>query len=1068
VTNSPLSAPSANASDGSDTTRRQLQVAGAIITNGLIKLGVNKEGSLNIPGGKPTNSMDGRSETRVGLRYIFPDGSESEATSYGCTCEGWGVGANGESVYFNTASGNVGSSVYTNTFTYTGSTARSTLEYKSRKLRVTHDYHPSRTPNLYEVTVTLENISGNTIADIPYRRVFDWDIFPTPFSECTTVQPDPSLVKNLVKSSNDGFMSSNPYATFSSRAYGSASGFGPFTDLGPQDHGAAFQFQFGPLATGESVTFNTYYGAAANEAGAKEALGIVGAEVYSFGKPKTASGGCADTPNVYIFAFAAVGGEKLFTEPPTLVPSHSPSISLRPSSAPSLKSSYIPSIISSEGPSESPSKNPSDIPSISPIAIPSKTPSDAPTIQSSYEPSTSPSKKPTITESRSPSSQPSFFPSDAPTLAPTNQASKMPSLLPSHPPSVVPSSFPSDAPTLVYSHQPSKIPSLSPSYVPSTIPTINPTKSPIIVDTDGDGLSDNYENDPNPHMTDPKNPDTDGDGLSDSEEEDHRTDPNNPDTDGDGLRDGYEVNVSFTDPLEKQPTKSPSTSPTASPSDSPSNYPSASPSIYPTSLPSTQPSIVEEIVKTPGSLSTNVDICSFSEADLAAFSGAIIATIKSFACPGADSTCEAELASVCGGEVAGRLQNLMDRSYRIRQLQSTNWQVEYVVTEIFTCERASCVSPADQARVSAITTAISTNMNDSIGSGKFREVLRTKIIESSDLDNSVVNCLLVWGTVGEPETSVGKTGTGVFYPDWETYSGTCLEDGNEPGYMKNSKTWLFDSLEGCCARYFSGWNYNKCINLKGSGLWYVSHLTAKCVTDCEVGNGETCGGLANPISDDLYTNPRDCCASQLVWRFTDFCEADSLLSTCYTGTGLYYQGDDVESEVCVRDCDPSVTGDTTCGGLVEDSFVVLHDTAEACCTAEYNWMDNVLCAARSDQLPLKKYWPDMTKGKCFKDSEVATRGLDVPIFDSIYDCCNSGIFWLGESSCLMASGNAELAVTGSNKFYVDWVIEKCVQDCEGAAPCGGLAKSWDFLYNSVSECCSKLTWVTSHDCNSTT
>lgn len=42
-------------------------------------------------------------------------------------------------------------------------------------------------------------------------------------------------------------------------------------------------------------------------------------------------------------------------------------------------------------------------------------------------------------------------------------------------------------------------------------------------------------------------------------EEDHRTDPNNPDTDGDGLRDGYEVNVSFTDPLEKQPTKSPST-----------------------------------------------------------------------------------------------------------------------------------------------------------------------------------------------------------------------------------------------------------------------------------------------------------------------------------------------------------------------------------------------------------------------------------------------------------------------------------------------------------------------------
>mmetsp|Transcript_8308 Transcript_8308/g.17092 ORF Transcript_8308/g.17092 Transcript_8308/m.17092 type:complete len:108 (+) Transcript_8308:356-679(+) len=33
VTNSPLSAPSANASDGSDTTRRQLQVAGAVGEN---------------------------------------------------------------------------------------------------------------------------------------------------------------------------------------------------------------------------------------------------------------------------------------------------------------------------------------------------------------------------------------------------------------------------------------------------------------------------------------------------------------------------------------------------------------------------------------------------------------------------------------------------------------------------------------------------------------------------------------------------------------------------------------------------------------------------------------------------------------------------------------------------------------------------------------------------------------------------------------------------------------------------------------------------------------------------
>ena len=82
-------------------------------------------------------------------------------------------------------------------------------------------------------------------------------------------------------------MSSNPYVALTN-----GGGIAPFTDLGPDDHGAAFDFQFEPLAAGESFTFKTYYGAAGNEADAEAALGAVGAEVYSFGKPAAASGGC--------------------------------------------------------------------------------------------------------------------------------------------------------------------------------------------------------------------------------------------------------------------------------------------------------------------------------------------------------------------------------------------------------------------------------------------------------------------------------------------------------------------------------------------------------------------------------------------------------------------------------------------------------------------------------------------------------------------------------------------------------------------------------------------------------
>ena len=164
-----------------DTNDRNLVVSGAIITNGLIKLGVTEQAALNVPGGEPTAPEDGRDETRVGLRYIFPDGrGEGESTSYGCTCEGWGVGADGESIFFNTANDNSLPEEYSNIFTATDSTAVSTLTFTSGTMRVTHDYHPAaKSKNLYEVTVTLENLSGATISDVPYRRVFDWDIYPT-------------------------------------------------------------------------------------------------------------------------------------------------------------------------------------------------------------------------------------------------------------------------------------------------------------------------------------------------------------------------------------------------------------------------------------------------------------------------------------------------------------------------------------------------------------------------------------------------------------------------------------------------------------------------------------------------------------------------------------------------------------------------------------------------------------------------------------------------------------------------------------------------------------------------
>lgn len=105
---------------------------------------------------------------------MFPDGPdengnvESEGISWGCACEGWGVGADGDSIYFNNSDGESPTTAYNVvSFSSSPSTAISTLDFTNGKLRVTHDYHPtSKSNNLYEVTVTLKNTSGGTITDL--------------------------------------------------------------------------------------------------------------------------------------------------------------------------------------------------------------------------------------------------------------------------------------------------------------------------------------------------------------------------------------------------------------------------------------------------------------------------------------------------------------------------------------------------------------------------------------------------------------------------------------------------------------------------------------------------------------------------------------------------------------------------------------------------------------------------------------------------------------------------------------------------------------------------------------
>lgn len=286
--------------------------AAAIITNGTITLGVDDEGQLNVPGGMPS-PVTGTST--VGLRF---NETGNEATSHGCLCEGWGVGIGGTGIggSANNDSGVSGLSVIS--FVSDATTATSVVSAGMGALEVTHAYAPAaETPNLYRVTVSITNTSGSDIANLLYRRTFDWDVEPTTFSEFVTIGGSAAATA-VIGAVDNGFCSSSVFSACTPLIGGS----GDFTDIGPGDIGANFDFDFGALADGETFTFDIFYGAALTERGALAALAAVGAEVFSLGQCASDPRGVGEAGcNTFVFGFRGVGGDPV---PPIPVPAALP------------------------------------------------------------------------------------------------------------------------------------------------------------------------------------------------------------------------------------------------------------------------------------------------------------------------------------------------------------------------------------------------------------------------------------------------------------------------------------------------------------------------------------------------------------------------------------------------------------------------------------------------------------------------------------------------------------------------------------------------------------------------
>jgi hypothetical protein len=285
--------------------------AGGIITNGNgLYLGVNDQGHLNFLGNPTTTNGGGGGA--LGLAYTFPDGSIRDATSPGCLCEGWGVAATDGGTHSGGADideGGVqnltlGSFVTDYVSGTPGTFATSTVTLTDLAgLQVTQDYRLSKDSNLFEDTVTITNNGASALTDVMYRRVMDWDVPPTEFNEYVTIKGT-ATTTDLLLSSDGGFSSPLPGTPVADIA--SCGVTVDFDHCGPADHGAVFDFGFGSLAAGESVTFKIYYGAAGDKSSIIASLANVGVELYSLGE---SSGPSEAGPSpVYAFGFSGVGG----------------------------------------------------------------------------------------------------------------------------------------------------------------------------------------------------------------------------------------------------------------------------------------------------------------------------------------------------------------------------------------------------------------------------------------------------------------------------------------------------------------------------------------------------------------------------------------------------------------------------------------------------------------------------------------------------------------------------------------------------------------------------------------
>jgi hypothetical protein len=272
-------------------------------------IGFNDAGHLNIPyrTAKKLPQLTETDPTGVGSIGLRNWDATLTGVEQGCLCEGWGVAArSSDGVFLDTCGADAFSldqvEVVSTTNREPGAFTSVVDCGASKLLKVTHKFSRTfRSKNMIRVDVTIENNSCDEIDDIVYRRVADWDVDPTPFSELVTISgTGGSLYEG---SNNNGFCSPNPSVPCDPLDETTVDV--DFEDLGPVDHGMYVQLKLGSLKSSSRVSFATWYGVAKSETAAAKAIKDVGANFWSLGQ--SAADG---KPATFIYAVKKLANKK--------------------------------------------------------------------------------------------------------------------------------------------------------------------------------------------------------------------------------------------------------------------------------------------------------------------------------------------------------------------------------------------------------------------------------------------------------------------------------------------------------------------------------------------------------------------------------------------------------------------------------------------------------------------------------------------------------------------------------------------------------------------------------------